>query len=564
MKKFNEIEYVRPNVDELCAKLGAIVDEFKTADSKRQIELVLEVDGLKRNVYTASSIAYIRYTVDTRDEFFKNEMEFFDEAEPKLQEKLNEFVGAMLDSPHRSELEERFGNHIFNLYEMERKIFDPTIMEDLIEENKTTNEYSNLIGSAQIDFEGEKYTLSRLAPLMQSTDRDMRKRANEAYYGFFEENMDKFDDIYDRLVGIRDRIAKKLGFKNFIELGYLRMNRSEYGATDVSNFRDAVLKHMVPYASELIERQKTRLGMDELYYYDEVLKYNSGNPTPKGNPEWMLERGKEMYEKISPLTSEFFNFMTQYELFDLYSRDGKMSGGYCTTIADYKAQFIFANMNGTSHDVDVLTHEAGHAFQGYLSKDLELAEYMHPTYEACEIHSMSMEFFAYPHIDLFFEEDIEKYKFSHMAGTMEFIPYGSLVDHFQHLVYENPEMTPTERRKLFRDLERKYLPHRNYGDNEFLENGGFFFRQNHIFLRPFYYIDYCLAQICAIGYFKKSKEDYSAAFENYVELCKLGGSLPFLELVETTGLGSPFEESTIESAVSTIKEELDEIDDKKF
>lgn len=564
MKKFNEIEYVRPNVDELCAKLGAIVDEFKTADSKRQIELVLEVDGLKRNVYTASSLAYIRYTVDTRDEFFKNEMEFFDEAEPKLQEKLNEFVGAMLDSPHRSELEERFGNHIFNLYEMERQVFDPTIMEDLIEENKTTNEYSNLIGSAQIDFEGEKYTLSRLAPLMQSTDRDMRKRANEAYYGFFEENMDKFDDIYDRLVGIRDRIAKKLGFKNFIELGYLRMNRSEYGATDVSNFRDAVLKHMVPYASELIERQKTRLGMDELYYYDEVLKYNSGNPTPKGNPEWMLERGKEMYEKISPLTSEFFNFMTQYELFDLYSRDGKMSGGYCTTIADYKAQFIFANMNGTSHDVDVLTHEAGHAFQGYLSKDLELAEYMHPTYEACEIHSMSMEFFAYPHIDLFFEEDIEKYKFSHMAGTMEFIPYGSLVDHFQHLVYENPEMTPTERRKLFRDLERKYLPHRNYGDNEFLENGGFFFRQNHIFIRPFYYIDYCLAQICAIGYFKKSKEDYSAAFKNYVELCKLGGSLPFLELVKTTGLGSPFEESTIESAVSTIKEELDEIDDKKF
>lgn len=564
MKKFKDIEYVRPNVEELSKKLDELVAEFKAADLDRQIEIVKEIDALKRTAYTASSLAYIRYTVDTRDEFYKAEMDFFDEAEPKLQEKLNAFVGAMLDSPNRDKLEERFGKHIFNLYEMERKTFDPVILEDLILENKTANEYSQLISSAQIEFEGEKYTLARLAPFMESTDRDVRKRASEAYFGFFEENMEKFDDIFDRLVKIRTEIGKKLGYENFIELGYLRMNRSEYGAKEVAKFREAVLKYMVPYASELLESQRERLGLDTLYYYDENLKYNSGNATPKGNPEWMLERGKEMYSKISPLTEEFFNFMTEYELFDLYSRDGKMSGGYCTTIPDEKAQFIFANMNGTSHDVDVLTHEAGHAFQGYLSRDLELGEYMHPTYEACEIHSMSMEFFAHPHIELFFGEDSEKYKHSHMAGTMEFIPYGSLVDNFQHEVYTNPEMTPDERRAKWRELERKYLPLRNYGDNEFLENGGFFFKQNHIFLRPFYYIDYCLAQICAIGYFKKSKEDYAAAFENYVELCKLGGSLPFLELVKSTGLGSPFEESTIESAVSTIKEELDEIDDKKF
>ena len=502
--------------------------------------------------------------MNTADEFYKGETDFYNEKTPLLIEALTAFQNAVLDSKYRDELEAEFYKQALTLLDMQRKSFDPSIVEDLVEENKTSNEYSELIGSAQIDYEGEKYTLSRLIPKMQVEDREKRKSASEAYYGFFKDNMEKFDDIFDRLVKIRDRMAKKLGFKNYIELGYLNMNRSDYGPADVQVYREAIVKHVVPYASSIYERQRQRLGLDKLKYYDEAYKFESGNPTPKGEPEWLIQRAKEMYSEMSPETKEFFDFMEEYDLFDLVSRDGKMSGGYCTPLTEYKAQFIFANMNGTAHDVDVLTHEAGHALQVYLARNLPLSLYIFPTYEACEIHSMSMEFFAMPYIEKFFKEDTEKYKYSHLAGTMEFIPYGALIDEFQHYVYENVEDTPEMRRSKFRELEKKYLPHRDYEDNEFLEAGGFFFKQNHVFLSPFYYIDYTLAQICAIGYLRMSKENYDEAFKNYLNLCKLGGSKSFLELVETTGLPNPFEEKTIELAVSTVKSYLEKIDDTKF
>lgn len=564
MKKFHEIEYNRPDVEAAISSIKELTEEFPKADAKRQIELVYESDRISRRYFTASTICQIRFTMNTADEFYKGETDFYNEKTPLLIEALTAFQNAVLDSKYRDELEAEFYKQALTLLDMQRKSFDPSIVEDLVEENKTSNEYSELIGSAQIDYEGEKYTLSRLIPKMQVEDREKRKSASEAYYGFFKDNMEKFDDIFDRLVKIRDRMAKKLGFKNYIELGYLNMNRSDYGPADVQVYREAIVKHVVPYASSIYERQRQRLGLDKLKYYDEAYKFESGNPTPKGEPEWLIQRAKEMYSEMSPETKEFFDFMEEYDLFDLVSRDGKMSGGYCTPLTEYKAQFIFANMNGTAHDVDVLTHEAGHALQVYLARNLPLSLYIFPTYEACEIHSMSMEFFAMPYIEKFFKEDTEKYKYSHLAGTMEFIPYGALIDEFQHYVYENVEDTPEMRRSKFRELEKKYLPHRDYEDNEFLEAGGFFFKQNHVFLSPFYYIDYTLAQICAIGYLRMSKENYDEAFKNYLNLCKLGGSKSFLELVETTGLPNPFEEKTIELAVSTVKSYLEKIDDTKF
>lgn len=564
MKKFNEIEYKRPDVEEAILGLKELTEEFPNADAKRQIELVYESDQIARKYFTANTICHIRFTMNTADEFYKAETDFFNEKSPLFVEAMTAFQNVVLDSKYRDQLEAEFFKQALTLLEMQKKAFDPSIVEDLIEENKTSNEYSELIGSAQIEYEGEIYTLSRLIPKMQVEDREKRKSASEAYYGFFKDNMEKFDDIFDRLVKIRDRMAKKLGYKNHIELGYLNMNRSDYGPEDVKVYREAIVKHVVPYTTSIYERQRQRLGLDKLKYYDEAYKFESGNPTPKGEPEWLIQRAKEMYSEMSPETKEFFDFMEEYDLFDLVSRDGKMSGGYCTPLTEYRAQFIFANMNGTAHDVNVLTHEAGHALQVYLARNLPLSMYIFPTYEACEIHSMSMEFFAMPYIEKFFKEDTEKYRYSHLAGTMEFIPYGALIDEFQHYVYENVDDTPKMRRNKFRELEKKYLPHRDYEDNEFLENGGFFFKQNHVFLRPFYYIDYTLAQICAIGYLRMLKEDYQKALKNYLDLCKLGGSKSFLELVESTGLPNPFEPETIELAVNTVKSYLDEIDDSEF
>ncbi len=564
MQKFNEIEYRRPDIEAAIRDANRMTEEFYKADGTKQIQLIRTFDALGRELDSMSTLVYIRNTINTKDVFYKGEKEFLDENIPRIQEAGSAFRKAMLESKFRPQLEEEFGKQIFSLHEMSNKVFDPSIVEDLIEENKTGKEYSDLIAAAQIEFNGQNYTLSRLQPLMQDPDRETRKSANEAYYNYFAEHMSEFDDIFDRLVKIRDRIAKKLGYEDFVEVGYLQMNRSDYGAAEVAGYRDAIVKHVVPYVSKLIERQKKRIGLTKLNYYDEDFEFRTGNPMPQGKPEWLQAQAQKMYSEMSPKTKEFFDFMTEYDLFDLISRDGKMSGGYCTFLPTLKAPFIFANMNGTSGDVDVLTHEAGHALQSYLSKDQPLAEYLFPTYEACEIHSMSMEFFAHPQIDLFFGEDTDKYKFSHLAGTLEFLPYGALIDEFQHYVYKNPNMSPEERRRNFRELEKKYLPHRDYEDNKFLESGGFFFRQNHVFLRPFYYIDYTLAQVCALTYYKRMLENYDEAFENYLELCALGGSKSFLGLIDAVGLLNPFEEETLIQAVETVDKVLSTIDDSKF
>lgn len=273
-----------------------------------------------------------------------------------------------------------------------------------------------------------------------------------------------------------------------------------------------------------------------------------------------------MYKELSNETEEFFNVMTQKNLLDLVSREGKAPGGYCTYIANEKVPFIYSNFNGTSGDVDVLTHEAGHAFQVYSSRNYEVLEYNWPTTEACEIHSMSMEFFAWPWMNLFFKEDEDKYKFSHLSGGLIFIPYGVAVDEFQHFVYANPNATPDERKAMWREIEKKYLPMRNYSEYPFVEKGTFWFKQMHIFEIPMYYIDYTLAQVCAYQFWIKSQNDNTkeSAWSDYLRLCQAGGSVSFLKLIELANLDNPFEDGSIAKIADPISYYLNSVDDSKL
>ncbi|MFD6441684.1 M3 family oligoendopeptidase, partial [Peribacillus sp. NPDC060186] len=451
---------------------------------------------------------------------------------------------------------------LFGLAEAQLTTFSPEIIPHLQKENKLSSEYSQLIASAKIEFEGEEHTLAQLQPFMESADRELRKNASEAYYSFFEKHQAELDRIFDELVKVRHETATTLGYKNFVELGYYRMTRTDYNAEMVAAFRKQVKEDVVPLVTRLNERQRERLGLENLCYFDENFQFRTGNAIPKGDAEWIIENGKTMYRELSTETNEFFNFMIDNNLMDLVAKKGKESGGYCTFIEDYKAPFIFSNFNGTSGDIDVLTHEAGHAFQVYQSRNLDIPEYYWPTYEACEIHSMSMEFLTWPWMELFFKEDTEKYKFSHLSSSLVFLPYGVAVDEFQHFVYETPDASPLERRQAWRKIEKDYLPHRNYEGNEFLENGGYWQRQSHIYQSPFYYIDYTLAQICAFQFWKRSMEKDVTAWEDYLNLCQLGGSKSFLGLVESANLKSPFADGTVQSVVKVIDEWLSSVDDQ--
>ena len=563
--KFQDFEYVRPDMEQMKAEFDALISAFNEAErAEVQLEIVGKINAIRNRMESLAAIVQVRHTINTEDAFYDAENNFIDEAMPIYQEMVDKYYRAMNASPFKEALKKELGAHIFNIIDVQLKTFHPDIMEDLKQENVLSSKYTKLRTSAKIMFDGEERNLAQMVPYYESKDRSVRKAAQEAATKFFEENEAAFDEIYDELVKVRHRIAKKLGFENFIPLGYMRLSRTDYDDKMVATYRQQVLEDLVPLTMALRERQRERLGLDALKYYDEQIAFTSGNATPKGDSKWILENGKKMYEALSKETGDFINFMLDNELMDLEAKKGKAGGGYCTYISTYESPFIFSNFNGTSGDIDVLTHEAGHAFQCYQSRGYALPEYQFPTLEACEIHSMSMEFLTYPWMESFFKEDVDKYKFNHLSEALLFIPYGVLVDEFQHFVYGNPEATPAERKAYWRSLEKKYTPYKNYEENDFLERGGYWFRQGHIFGNPFYYIDYTLAQVCAFQFYVLSKENREEAWTRYLDLCNKGGSMAFTDLLKVAGLDSPFVQGSIEKMVPVLKAVLDGIDDKKL
>ena len=561
--KFEDFQYDRPSIETWKTAFDSKLGDFKNAENLEvQVKAMDEINVLRNSMDTMKTLCSIRYTIDSTDEFYTAEQDYFDEISPLVEEKITEFYKELVTSKFKTELEVKYGCQLFALAEGQLKTFSPEIIELLQQENRLTSEYGKLVASAKISFDGKELTLSQLGPYRENINREIRRSSTDTLFSYYSDHLERFDGIYDQLVKIRTEIAYKLGYKNYTELGYYRMGRTDYTPKMVANYRKQIVDHVVPLVSRLYARQEERIGLDDLKFYDELFKFKSGNAQPQGTPEWIIENGQKMYEEMSTETGEFFNFMVEHGLLDLVAKKGKQGGGYCTYLPDFKSPFIFSNFNGTSSDIDVLTHEVGHAFQCYSSRGYELPEYGWPTMEACEIHSMSMEFFAWPWMKLFFKEQADKYFFSHLADGLVFLPYGVLVDHFQHVVYEKPELTPEERRAEWSKLEKIYLPERNYDGNAYLSSGGAWQRQSHIYEVPFYYIDYTLAQVCAFQFWKKMHENREEAWADYVHLCKQGGSQSFLGLVKEAKLISPFEDGCLESVVTVLEDYLNGIKDK--
>ena len=562
--KFKDLKYERLAYEDLKAEFEKLLGRLKAAENAKQfMEVFDEINTFRGHISSMQTLCSIRHTIDTADEFYDKENEYWDNTMPLLQVYEVDLAKTMLESPFRKQTD--IPEAYYLTLENTLKSFSEEIIEDLQEENRLATEYGKLKSSAKISFRGEVYNLASIAPFMNDADREIRKEATDAYNRFFEENEEKFDEIYDKLVKVRDRMAKKLGYENFTPLGYIRMNRLDYDQAMVKNYRDQVIEDIVPLTVDLRERQARRIGVDALEYYDIGYNFKTGNPKPHGDLNELTAAALKMYQEMSKETGEFFKMMVDQELFDLPTRPNKEMGGYCTGIYDYKIPFIFANANGTSGDVDVLTHEAGHAFQAYCTfKNVTIPDLSFPTMESAEIDSMSMEFFAHPWSHLFFKEEAEKYHYFHISDALKFLPYGCLVDHFQHEVYNHPEMTPAERKACFRELEKIYKPDIDYDGAPFLQRGGFFYRQGHIFQSPFYYIDYTLAQVCALQFFVRMLKKDEDAWKDYVHICSLGGTKTFTEIVKDAHLKVPFEDGCLKEVAVTMKDELEKFDDLKF
>ncbi len=558
---FAEYPYTRPDLGRFTADFKAQLDVFRNAQSGAgQIKAIDGINTIRSAFDTMHQIAMIRHTIDTRDAFYAGEQAFYDEHSPKVEELISEYYKALVASPFRQDLEQHFGPQLFRIAEMSLRTFSPEIMDLLVQENKLGTRYTEIMASAAIPFEGAERNLSEFGPFMRSPDRNLRKRAAEARWGFLADKRSELESIFHQLVQVRHAMAQQLGYENFIRMGYDRMLRSDYDEDSAAFYREQIRLHLVPLASKVREEQAARLGLDALKYYDEALQFPDGNAAPKGDPEWIINNGKKLYESLSPETAEFIHFMMDNGLMDLVAKKGKAGGGYCTYITGYNAPFIFSNFNGTSADIDVLTHEVGHAFQVYLSKHQSAMEYCWPTSDAAEIHSMTMEYFTYPYMDLFFNGSADRYRFSHTLESILFLPYGVAVDEFQHMVYKHPDMDVEERNRTWKDIEAKYLPKRDFDGFSHLEAGTWWQTQSHIFQSPFYYIDYTLAQVCAFQFWMKAQQDKDKAMADYIRLCKAGGSRSFLDLVAYAGLESPFREGVVQSVVAQVDDWVQRFD----
>lgn len=555
---FSTLEYERPDFDKLEAEYQKLIHQVKEAKSYKDVQDAIKKDEeLSDPVSTMGSIAFIRNTLDTTNEFYEKEVEFLNNRAAEVKAVTTEFSKALLESKYAEDINKEYGREYLTRIRRETEQFRDELIPYLQEEAKLTQQYQKLMATAQIPFEGKTLNLYGIQKYFEHPDRLLRKAAFKAYSDFYHSKEEEMENIFGRLVEIRNEMGKALGFENYIPLGYLLQGRSDYGVNEVASFREQVRKEIVPLCEKLYEAQRKRIGVDEFKVFDEKFQFPDGNAEPIGDDDYLIKEARKMYHDLSPETAEFIDFMIDHELMDLKNKANKASTGYMTTLPSLKAPYVFSCFNHTIFDMQVLSHELGHAFAGYEAmREQKISQYSMGSTDIAEIHSMSMEQFTYPYAEQFFGDAADKFRFVHLQDAITFVPFGVAVDEFQHIVHANPNLTPKERTYEWHKLEQKYMPWRKYEDDEFMERGGYWYHKLHIFLYPFYYINYTLTTMGAMEFKKRYLENKEEAWRDYLNLCKAGASKSYLELLKVANLSVPFEEGSVARAISCAKEIL--------
>ncbi len=550
MWKFSELEYKRFDVDEITKKIDEAIEAIKNAKSGEEVlDIMMKNEETSNEMVTQFQIVTIRHTLDTGDKFYEDENNWLNEVYPTMMPKMLQLNAAIEESPYRSYVEEKLGKQYFVEMELQKKTFCEANIPLMQAEAKLTDEYQSIMAQCQVEFMGERRNLYGLQKFFEDDDREVRRAAFKAYSNFYHDNEKRLEEIWDELIKIRNEMGRNLGYENYVPVGYMNQGRTDYGRDEVASFREQVRTVLVPFCEKLYKAQAERLGYDKLYVFDEKKVFPDGNAHPIGDDDFMISEAQKMYHELSPETAEFIDFMIDHELMDLKNKPGKASTGYMTLLPSLKAPFVFSCFNGTIFDMQVLTHELGHAFAGYRAcRKQPVQDYFFASTDIAEIHSMSMEQFTYGYAERFFGDDADKYRFAHLQEALTFVPFGVAVDEFQHICYEHPELTPKERTYEWHKLEEKYMPWRTYDNDEFMERGGYWYHKLHIYLYPFYYINYTLTTMGAMEFKKKYAEDPEKAWKDYLALTDVGGSRSYLEILKCANLSVPFEEGAVERA----------------
>ncbi len=548
MKKFY---YKQPDMEKIISLYNKLLNDFNKVSYDEQLIIIEKINNIRDNFFSMYWISYINYLLDVNNNYWNEQEKFFAINDPIINNYRLKYYEEINKSKYKNKLIKILGNKVFEIASLETRLINDNINEYLKEEKELSNYYSKLISSQKVVFNGEEISLSMHNKNINSFSRSVRIKAQKVRKECFEKIEDEIDDILDKLIIVRNNIAKELGFNSYTDLSYIKMKRIGYGRKEVEIFRNEVIKYLVPYILKLKERQRKNLGVDILYYYDENVLFRDGNSIKKGDVKYDIESALKMFKEISPEIYKAFKMMIKEDLVDLESRKGKSGGGITTYIPNDKVPIFVTNFSNTNSDVKVLMHEFGHSFQLYSSRNLKYYENWWPTFDTCEIHSKAMELLTIPYMNYFFEYP-EKNKYEQLTSILIEICYICLIDEFQHEIYDKKELTKLDRKKLFRKLEKKYMPWINYVDNDYLEKGNTFQKQTHIFCYPFYYIDYALSDIVALQFYSKSINNKKEMWNKYIKFCSEGGKYSFIEILKRNDLDSPFEKDTVKKIIDSL------------
>ncbi len=558
IKYFNDITYKRIDFNKTEVTLDNLINTLKSSSNFNEfLNTFKKIIDIQNEIEEMYDYADIRNMRDSSDEFFNEEINYWNEFKPRFDSLFIPFYDAILNSQYIEELKKIVPDNFFLTIEYQKRITSQSITDLISKEQRLKQEYKHLLNE-KVNFRGESINLSKLVGLLSSSDRSTRKYAGEVYNDYFYERKSKFDEIFISLIEVRKNISTSLGFDSYMDFSLYKLRRFGYDYKDIRSFRDNIRKYINPILNHLRELQKSSLGLDEIEYYDTIFFKNAPKPLYEGVR--LIEAFGNIFKNLDRDLYEFFTEMVEKNYIDFIARDNKVSFSITNYLCKTGIPVITSSYKNTYYDVTSTAHELGHAYQKYNASIMDkkyivpsLLKY--PTMEIAEMFSYAFVIIMLPHVDTLFKgNDYNKYCFQAIYDLVSILSYICLVDEFQEIIYTSAETSESFIHDTWLMLSKKYaLEYQNKG-NENLESGCYFFRQNHIFLDPFYYIDYAISTIGALSIASSCENDLSV----FKRAAEVASYYSIKELSNKFNFPEPFKEGSIKSLAKKLEIKLEE------
>ena len=505
-----------------------------------------------------SSRRYIAMTCHTDNaEAQKAYLHFIEQIEPRLKPRQFKLAQLYLAQPLRSQLP-RARYEVFDRdTQLHVELFRPENVPLETEEAKLSQRYQELAGSLTVQFRGQEKTLPQMAPLLEEQDRPLRQEAWELVANRRLEEAEKFEEIFDQQLKLREQIAANAGFKSYLEYAFRARGRFDYTPADCRQFHDTIAQEIMPVLRELQVTRRRQLGLSSLRPWDLAVDPSNRPPLrPFAQVEEMVGKAQRIFDQLDGKLAAGFRTLQDLRLLDLANRKGKAPGGYQSTLSEARLPFIFMNAVGLQRDVETMLHEAGHAFHALATRAEDLHAYRSAPIEFCEVASMSMELLGNEFLEAYYSPaDANRARRKHLEGIVEIFPWIATVDAFQHWIYSHPGHSPAERTAAWLSLLDRFGGEVDWTGYE-NARAKLWHRQLHIFLHPFYYVEYGIAQLGALQVWANSWQDRPKALASYHRGLALGGSRPLPELFTAAGCRFDFSGRTVKPLIEMVRSEL--------